>query len=293
MSHSIKIHTSKGGKDMAELFEYKCPSCGALLKISPEESFVKCSYCGTIVERELDDDEKASASAKKLAGKVEKYKKDMHELDTLKDSMLSKDQKIRSLESSSKVESGFMRENPGVVPVIIIICGIISLFGSGEDKFAGLIGCLLAAAVVYGFTVSGKDNAEKAASESISKMNAEKKELEEMQDKYNKLKKSFDPEFIPSQYRNDQALDYIIGLFRTEQASAMGEAFKRYDDHMHQKKMESLQQEQVDLQRQQLKKMDEMQSGSSLGSAAVKTGAAAVGGVLIAGKVIKDILDDL
>ena len=94
---------------MAELFEYKCPSCGALLKISPEESFVKCSYCGTIVERELDDDEKAKASAKKLAQKVEKYKQDKHELDTLKDSMLSKDQKIRSLESSSKVESGFIR----------------------------------------------------------------------------------------------------------------------------------------------------------------------------------------
>ena len=62
---------------MAELFEYKCPSCGALLKIRPEESFVKCSYCGTIVERELDEDEKANASAKKLAAKLEKYKNDM------------------------------------------------------------------------------------------------------------------------------------------------------------------------------------------------------------------------
>lgn len=278
---------------MAELFEYKCPSCGALLKISPEESFVKCSYCGTIVERELNADEQARASAKKLADKVEKYKKDMHELDRLKDSMLSKDQKIRSLESSTKVESGFMRENPGVIPVIIIICGIISLFGNGENKIAGLIGCLIAAAVVYGYTISGKENAEKEASESLSQMNTARKDLAEMQEKYDKLKKSFDPEFIPTQYRNDQALDFIIGLFRTEQSSTMGEAFKRYDDHLHQKKMESLQQEQVDLQRQQLKKMDEMQNSSSLGSAAVKTGAAAVGGVLIAGKVIKDILDDL
>ena len=95
------------------------------MKISPEESFVKCSYCGTIVERELNADEKAIASAKRLADKVEKYKKDMHELDRLKDSMLSKDQKIRSLESSTKVESGFMRENPGVIPVIIIISELI------------------------------------------------------------------------------------------------------------------------------------------------------------------------
>jgi uncharacterized Zn finger protein (UPF0148 family) len=161
---------------MAELFEYKCPSCGALLKISQEEPYVKCSYCGTVVQRELDEDEKANASAKKLAAKLEKYKNDMHELDMLKDRMLSKDQKIRSLESSSKVESGFMRENPGVVPVIIIICGIISLFGSGENKFAGLIGCLIAAAVVYCCTISGKETAEKAASDFLSKMNAEKKE---------------------------------------------------------------------------------------------------------------------
>ena len=112
---------------MAELFEYKCPSCGALLKIRPEESFVKCSYCGTIVERELDEDEKANASAKKLAAKLEKCKNDMYELERLKDRFLSTGVRVKELEKDSVRQTKFMHECPLVVPIIIMTLVVIGL----------------------------------------------------------------------------------------------------------------------------------------------------------------------
>lgn len=279
---------------MAELFEYKCPSCGALLKIRPEESFVKCSYCGTIVERELDEDEKANASAKKLAAKLEKYKKDMYELERLKDRFLFAGARVNSLEKESVRESKFMRECPLVVPIIIMTLVVIGLIGTNEDKGATFLGGLVLAGGVYIWSMVGKHKEDVRVNEASEKLSLARKELEEVQPQYEKLKASFDPDVVPIQYRNDKALDYVITLFRTGQASNIGDAFRRYDEHLHYEKMEAMQQQQIDLQKQQLRKMDQMSSNdpNDLGSAALKAGAAVVG-VVAATKIGKEILKNL
>ena len=294
----IVMVLENGDDNLPALLSYKCPSCGANLRISPDEIYVKCAFCGTTAQRQLTAEEQARATAKRLAKKVEQYKKDMHELKRLKGNMLSKIEDIQEFERKSKVETSFMRENPLVVPVIIAICGVLYLFGNGENKLAGLIGCLVAAAIVYFYTLNGKENAEKEASEAKSHIKPTTDELVDMKTQYDKIKKRFNVNAIPSQYRNDHALDYVIDLFNTEQASSLGEAFKRYDDHMHQKKMEAMQQEQIDLQKQQLEKMKEIQerqaydyNDDNYGSSSVKTGAAVVGTILVA-KIIKDLIDD-
>lgn len=279
---------------MAELFEYKCPSCGALLKIRPEESFVKCSYCGTIVERELDENEKANASAKKLAAKLEKYKNDMHELDRLKDRFLLAGARVNSLEKESVRESKFMHECPLVVPIIIMTLVVIGLIGTNEEKGATFLGGLVLAGGVYIWSMIGRSKEDTRVKEASEKLAAARKELKEIQPQYEKLKASFDPDVVPIQYRNDKALDYVITLFRTGQASNIGDAFRRYDEHLHYEKMEAMQQQQIDLQKQQLRKMDQMSSNdpNDLGSAALKAGAAVVG-VVAATKIGKEIIKNL
>ncbi len=279
---------------MAELFEYKCPSCGALLKIRPEESFVKCSYCGTIVERELDEDEKANASAKKLAAKLEKYKNDMYELERLKDRFLSTGVRVKELEKDSVRQTKFMHECPLVVPIIIMTLVVIGLIGTNEDKGATFLGGLVLAGGVYIWSMVGKHKEDVRVNEASEKLSLARKELEEVQPQYEKLKASFDPDVVPIQYRNDKALDYVITLFRTGQASNIGDAFRRYDEHLHYEKMEAMQQQQIDLQKQQLRKMDQMSSNdpNDLGSAALKAGAAVVG-VVAATKIGKEILKNL
>ena len=279
---------------MAELFEYKCPSCGALLKIRPEESFVKCSYCGTIVERELDEDEKANASAKKLAAKLEKYKNDMYELERLKDRFLLAGARVNSLEKESVRESKFMHECPLVVPIIIMTLVVIGLIGTNEDKGATFLGGLVLAGGVYIWSMIGRSKEDTRVKEASEKLAAARKELKEIQPQYEKLKASFDPDVVPIQYRNDKALDYVITLFRTGQASNIGDAFRRYDEHLHYEKMEAMQQQQIDLQKQQLRKMDQMSINNSddFGSAALKAGAAVVG-VVAATKIGKEIIKNL
>ena len=279
---------------MAELFEYKCPSCGALLKIRPEGSFVKCSYCGTIVERELDEDEKANASAKKLAAKLEKYKNDMYELERLKDRFLLAGARVNSLEKESVRESKFMHECPLVVPIIIMTLVVIGLIGTNEDKGATFLGGLVLAGGVYIWSMVGKHKEDVRVNEASEKLSLARKELEEVQPQYEKLKASFDPDVVPIQYRNDKALDYVITLFRTGQASSIGDAFRRYDEHLHYEKMEAMQQQQIDLQKQQLRKMDQMSSNdpNDLGSAALKAGAAVVG-VVAETKIGKEIIKNL
>lgn len=276
---------------MAELFEYKCPSCGALLKISPEESFVKCSYCGTIVERELDEAEKATASAKKLAAKLEKYKNDIHELDRLKDRFLFAGARVNSLEKESVRESKFMHECPLVVPIIIMVLAIIGSFGTNEDKGATFLGGLILAAGVYIWSMVGRSKEDARVKEASEKLAAAKKELDEIQPQYEKLKASFDPDVVPVQYRNDKALDYVIMLFKSGQASNIGDAFRRYDEHLHYEKMEAMQQEQINLQKQQLRKMSD-HDPDNLGEAVVKAGAAVVG-VVAATKIGKEIIKNL
>lgn len=279
---------------MAELFEYKCPSCGALLKISQGESYVKCSYCGTIVERELDEDEKAANSAKKLAAKLDKYKNDMHELDRLKDRFLSTGVRVKELEKDSVRQTKFMHECPLVVPIIIMTLVVIGLIGTNEDKGATFLGGLVLAGGVYIWSMIGRSKEDTRVKEASEKLAAARKELKEIQPQYEKLKASFDPDVVPIQYRNDKALDYVITLFKTGQASNIGDAFRRYDEHLHYEKMEAMQQQQIDLQKQQLRKMDQMSINNSddFGSAALKAGAAVVG-VVAATKIGKEILKNL
>lgn len=276
---------------MAELFEYKCPSCGALLKISQGESYVKCSYCGTIVERELDDDEKATASAKKLAAKLEKYKNDMHELDRLKDRFLFAGARVNSLEKESIRESKFMHECPFVVPVIIMVLTIIGSFGTNEDKGATFLGGLILAGGVYIWSMVGKSKEDARVKEASDKLARARYDLEAIEPQYEKLKASFDPDVVPVQYRNDKALDYVIMLFKSGQASNIGDAFRRYDEHLHYEKMEAMQQEQINLQKQQLRKMSD-HDPDNLGEAVVKAGAAVVG-VVAATKIGKEIIKNL
>ena len=279
---------------MAELFEYKCPSCGALLKISQEEPYVKCSYCGTVVQRELDEDEKANASAKKLAAKLEKYKNDMHELDRLKERFLSAGVRVKELERETKSETKFMHECPFVVPIIIMVLVIIGLFGTNEDKGATFLGGLILAGGVYIWSMVGKSKEDTRVKEASDKLARARSDLEAIEPQYEKLKASFDPDVVPVQYRNDKALDYVIMLFKSGQASNIGDAFRRYDEHLHYEKMEAMQQQQIDLQKQQLRKMDQMSNSDSddLGSAALKAGAAVVG-VVAATKIGKEIIKNL
>ena len=188
-----------------------------------------------------------------------------------------------------------MHECPLVVPIIIMVISIIDDRLEQMRIRVRLFSVrLIISAGVYIWSMAGKHKEDVRVNEASEKLSLARKELEEVQPQYEKLKASFDPDVVPIQYRNDKALDYVITLFRTGQASNIGDAFRRYDEHLHYEKMEAMQQQQIDLQKQQLRKMDQMSSNdpNDLGSAALKAGAAVVG-VVAATKIGKEILKNL
>lgn len=77
IAHYIVMVLENGDDDMPALLSYKCPSCGANLKVSPDEIYVKCAFCGTTAQRQLTTEEQARVAAKRLAKKVEQYKNDI------------------------------------------------------------------------------------------------------------------------------------------------------------------------------------------------------------------------
>ena len=248
---------------MSELTIYICPKCGGEMSVSPKDKFVQCSYCGLVGQRELDSYEQAGMSAQMLAQKLMDYRERMPMYEKLRKDLMAAKAKLDSYNGNIKKAQrkgflgtlGIAAGGAGVIIILIaIVAGFTLLAHWIFDKWwIYLIGAFFAVSMVAS---TGKDigSAMKDSKDAVDY----DKDLEV----YNRAKKSyddfcttFDVNFVAEQYRNTQALDYVINLFNTNQAANLGDAFRRYDEYQHYARMEAMQKQQLDLQKKQFQQM--------------------------------------
>ena len=115
------------------------------------------------------------------------------------------------------------------------------------------------------------------------------------------FEKSFDKKEIPIQYRSEELLRYLQHVFETQQACTMGDGFKLCDDHIAQKQLEDIKNEELAMVRLTLaqrpiqelsyKQPDEFRELSLFGGASQKTTARLFESVARAKQKINDKKD--
>lgn len=245
---------------MSELILYKCPSCGANLKPAQGIAMLTCSFCGSVFERSLSSGEQQQISAANLTKATEKYKADLATHAALEAKALRLADEVTRL-SQQDTELPMWAE---LITPIVIVSGGLLLIALIAACIKGVLPIVAAAALalvllVLAFAAKIKaDKLKKNADSVRSKLKSTLDDLTQARGELEKFEQNFDIDAVPAQYRSDAALDYIIGLFRSGQASKLGEAFRRYDEYSHFKNMEALQREQVAIQKKQLEIMDEL-----------------------------------
>lgn len=246
---------------MGELISYKCPSCGAGLKPAQDSAQIVCSFCGSVFERSLSEGEQMRISAAKLAESAEKYKADLAAFTALKEKISQLTVEVNYL---SKKNTDMPLWMVLMLPIqgfaaVMIAFYFISAYKMKSTPMMIFTGALFTALVISVFVVQHKKRILKSNADSLKEqLKTSLIELTAARIQLKKFEQSFDIDAIPQQYRNDAALDYIIGLFKSGQASKLGEAFRRYDEQSHFKNMEALQREQVEIQKKQLEIMDRL-----------------------------------
>lgn len=246
---------------MSELFVYKCPSCGANLKPHPDDAAITCSFCGSVVQRLPGEEEKKRLSASKLEQSTIEYKSELHEYNGLSQRLTKLEEQVTRLARQDTQPPLWtdLLIPAQVVCALGLTAFLVHAIQIKSTPIAVFVLLLFAALAV--FTVvshMAKRKAQQTAASQREQLKQSLSELTTAREEMAALEQHFDIDALPAEYRNDTALDYVIGLFKTGQASDLGEAFRRYDEHSHYKKMETLQSEQVAIQKRQLEIMDEL-----------------------------------
>ena len=244
---------------MSELIKYTCPSCGANLSPAPGDKTVSCHFCGSTFSASAITDRYEQLSAEKLAKSTAKYKAD-----------LIKYRELRSNTSALADEVTSLSQTPTALPIwawlIIPLHFLAVVFILITIKFAwdntaamtfSFIVFFSAVVVLIAMDIK-KKKIKRTAEETNRQLRIKLDMLNKARGELEEFEKGFDIDAVPESYRSFEALDYITNIFKTKQASRLGDAFRLYDKHRHYKTMEELQSRQVQLQERQLEIMDEL-----------------------------------
>ena len=243
---------------MNELYKYVCPSCGANLDPTQGEKVISCPFCGSVFDRTGVLNAYDRKSSEKLAKTVSKYKEDLMTYNGLEAKVLRLADEVTEL---TKKNTELPMWTAMVMPVFIVLCAVLLIMLIAFKDKVGIT----AAVVVFIAAGAGliaasfrKSKLKREADDVRQRLKVKLSELNSARSELEQFGQSFDIDAIPKTYRSCEALDYLIGLFGSYQASRLGDAFKMYDEHIHFKKMEALQSEQVAIQKRQLEIMDEL-----------------------------------
>lgn len=220
-----------------------------------------CAFCGTVVERSYINDEHERLSAEKLAKSACKYKTDLQTHKSLESRALSLADEVSSL---SQQDTGLPMWVSMILPAFLAGCVILLVllcvgYQAGSKPMM-ILTAVLSAALVVG-TVSAnakKKKLRRSAEETNLQLKQKLGQLTAARNELEAFDQTFDIDAVPKEYRSDDALDFIIGLFKSGQSSKLGEAFRRYDERRHFNNMEAMQKEQIAIEKKQLEIMDQL-----------------------------------
>lgn len=196
------------------------------------------------------------------------------------------------------------------VPVMFLVwllaARITKSFFSGISNFSSILFTLVTFPLIFaegvGLSFGGVPLFKHLKNKGLEKINKDEAKNKEAQTKYDAINAEFDVEFIPQQYRNDEALLYIINMLDSQRAFSIQQAINLYEDKLAKDKSDRKREEElvrmkmIQQQNEELLRRQQTNSKSSGDKSVVKNvlaGGAFAAGEMITKKVAKDIFEGI
>lgn len=288
----------------------KCPNCAAPLEINSSLLEATCNYCGceflvgNISERVsviIDNARQVGHDLEhgrfdaygeinqSLASKVKKLIQPAAELSNIEAEIGSLRKQLNELQDKEDtLLLNAVKVKPYILPALIVVISVLSMT-HGSKKFSDCFPwlCFATAWVVLSIVIRRiRILVLRMRRSSIEKRHYDKKS------KVDNIYFSFDFDIIPENYRSEEMVRFIYNALQNQRAMTIQQAINLYEDDQHKSQMEALLREQIDLQKQQLERLQEDDyensgndnDGPSLGKTLL------VGGAIIAGLALLDKL---
>ncbi len=261
------------------LVEMKCPGCGADLQINPKLKSAQCNYCGRqfIVEQENQQNFLDGADAREKGFEFERGRNDAQNagadpglleqiailIEVVKQrEALAAETKTAHEKLNQAVKNADDCSSPKTILMMFGIAALAFLVISGFTY--PVIGFLVGVGIFVLWFMQNKKKSEKLENEAKIAL----KEWETLNARLTEAKQQADYSLIPESYQNLKSLKFLYNALYNKRALTITEAINLYENHKHQKQMEYIQQQQLELQRQnaelQMQQLRLQQNNSAL-----------------------------
>ncbi len=257
-----------------KIVEFKCPACGASLKADISRDVMYCEYCG---KKLILDDEAMHVKMTFDNAREAGYEFEQGRMNAQSNNIRSEVEKIqRMLEAFPEYERLINRYNVltmeyrmsggdyiEIRPLIkwIILCVILLLiikaniqeFTSTHNpsKILVVLLCIAIITLIVCFQfykqVRKKEKQEKA-----------KKQRDYSKEELDIILKNSGLDTIPERYRTMECLDYFHSSLINQESFTISQAIRSYERYQHQLMLAEQSRQQLEIQRQQLQEMKEM-----------------------------------
>lgn len=244
-----------------QLITMECPKCHASLEFNRARKEAFCEFCGAKIL--LDGIESVNQLGQPIADEaLLELLKETGPLFSNKDaitfSLPQKEASLRQLKQKlDKLPPAVFRADyiskyliAGIVSAVLFLL-FLFIYPPVILLFMLTTG---ASVFLYKYT---KDRmiAEETAAKTQTEIDNLKKALTEIDNNLSQ----YDINAIPSPYRNGMAIDFIYDVLKNQRATTMQQAINLYEEDKRNKKMESMQQQQMRIQEQQLRSIQALQ----------------------------------
>ncbi len=261
------------------LIEMKCPGCGADLQINPILKSAQCNYCGKqfIVEQEHQQGFVDGADAREKGFEFERGRNDaqnagadpalLGQISALIEGVRQREALAAETNAAyDKLKQTIAKADECSSPKAVLkMLGIAALaFLIVSSITHAIIGFPAGVGVFVLCLMQNKKKSEALENE----VKASRKEWEILNYRLTESQQQADYSLVPASYQDLSSLQFIYNALFNKRALTIPDAINLYENYKHQKQMEYMQQQQLELQRQnaalQMEQIKLQQSNSSL-----------------------------
>lgn len=241
--------------------EIVCPSCNAPLPAVENKGFMFCPYCGHQVFLDDETVKVRFENAYEAGREFERGRQSVGDrgpnIDLAKKIVNTKNklitiERLRTELNTAECSSPTVveeKKNPIALWVVIAIV-LIFVF-----RIQAGIGILLLLSCVAYYVITGKANKQKQQQTNAEAANRAT-EIASLREQYDEAVRSGFDLSLPQKYLKVSVLDQLHTIIMSERAYTLQQAINYYEDDLHNKELERIARDQLEMQKKQLEMMD-------------------------------------
>lgn len=263
---------------------YTCPNCGAPLNYNEQNGIFKCEYCSSIIDLAITEEERQIRLGVNTATKVKEYEEHLIAMNTLQGKVTEQENKYNSVLDKKKNLKANTVIIASFIAIIISIIAVswMNIVFYAYDFLRIFLEIILVGATIFGTVNFGKKRYKSDFLRLSKQVTKQNEILSDIQREFNQEKNSFNIDYVDEQYREIEALDFIISALETGRAFTLRQAENLWDDKKERNELMT-----------KLEQLPRSNNDNSDVASTIATGTAAVVGAAVVRGIVKEVFKNI